>query len=57
MERVTLSANVEQNKKNRNSFCIESFRKATLVLGYEKFATEMIQKRQLQSFQCSIPMK
>ncbi|QIH38262.1 FAD-binding oxidoreductase [Flavobacterium sp. Sr18] len=46
---------MEQNKKKTEIHLYCGFRKATeTVLGYEKFATEMIQKQQLQSFHVAL---
>ena len=46
---------MEQNKKKTEIHLYCGFRKATeTVLGYEKFATEMIQKKQLQSFHLAL---
>ncbi|RKS95582.1 sulfite reductase (NADPH) flavoprotein alpha-component [Flavobacterium limicola] len=46
---------MEQNKKKTEIHLYCGFRKATeTVLGYEKFAAEMIQKQQLQSFHLAL---
>jgi sulfite reductase (NADPH) flavoprotein alpha-component len=46
---------MEQNKKKTEIHLYCGFRKATeTVLGYEKFAGEMIQKQQLQSFHLAL---
>ncbi|MFV8323119.1 PepSY domain-containing protein [Flavobacterium sp. LB3P21] len=46
---------IEQNKKKTEIHLYCGFRKATeTVLGYEKFAAEMIQKQQLQSFHLAL---
>jgi sulfite reductase (NADPH) flavoprotein alpha-component len=46
---------IEQNKKKTETHLYCGFRKATkTVLGYEKFALEMIQKQQLKSFQLAL---
>lgn len=46
---------IEQNKKKTETHLYCGFRKATkTVLGYKKFALEMIQKQQLKSFQLAL---
>jgi sulfite reductase (NADPH) flavoprotein alpha-component len=46
---------MEQNKKKTEIHLYCGFRKATeTVLGYEKFATEMIQKKHLKSFHLAL---
>ena len=46
---------IEQNKKKTETHLYCGFRQATeTVLGYENFATEMIQKQQLKSFQVAL---
>ena len=46
---------MEQNKKKTAIHLYCGFRKATeTVLGYEKFAAEMIQKQQLKSFHVAL---
>ncbi|MBG6186019.1 PepSY domain-containing protein [Flavobacterium sp. CAN_S2] len=46
---------IEQNKKKTEIHLYCGFRKATeTVLGYEKFATEMIQKQQLKNFNIAL---
>jgi sulfite reductase (NADPH) flavoprotein alpha-component len=46
---------IEQNKKKTETHLYCGFRKATkTVLGYEKFALEMIQKQQLKSYQLAL---
>jgi sulfite reductase (NADPH) flavoprotein alpha-component len=46
---------IEQNKKKTEIHLYCGFRKATeTVLGYEKFAAEMIQKQQLKSFHVAL---
>ena len=46
---------IEQNKKKTEIHLYCGFRKATeTILGYEKFATEMIQKQHLKSFHLAL---